>query len=137
MHGCSSSLDLARTIAPHRERVAAGGIEMPMYVVLYRFTALGRRDIRGTVERAAEVRKRNEARGLTVHGLYWTQGQYDIVALVEAPNEQEMMGSLVHVAEAGNVSSETMRAFTEQEMATILGQVEDAELPIYDPTIHT
>src|SRR5688572_1242736 len=73
----------------HAGRAPVGGVQMPMYIVLYRFTALGRRDIRGTVERAAEVRKRNEARGLTVHGLYWTQGQYDIVALVEAPNEQE------------------------------------------------
>ena len=45
---------------------------MPHYVVLYRFTDQGRKNVKDTVKRAAEVRKRNEERGFKVLGHYWT-----------------------------------------------------------------
>ena len=64
---------------------------MPTYVVLYTFTDAGAKNIKGTVQRARESRAENERRGFTVHGLYWTQGQYDMVAIVEAPDEQAML----------------------------------------------
>lgn len=54
-------------------------------------------------------------------GHYWTQGQYDLVTIVEAPSEQAMMAGLFSIAEAGNVTSETLRAFTDDEMMAILG----------------
>jgi len=95
---------------------------MPSYVVLYRFTAQGRKNIKDTVKRTQEVRKQNEARGFRVIGTYWTQGRYDLVAVVEAPSEEAMVAGLFGIAEAGNVSSETLRAFTDEEMQRILAQ---------------
>ncbi len=94
---------------------------MPAYVVLYKFTDQGRKNIKGTVQRAQEIVKENEARGFRVVGYYWTQGQYDLVTIVEAPNEESMMAGLFGIAEAGNAVSETMRAFTSEEMKRILG----------------
>jgi uncharacterized protein with GYD domain len=96
---------------------------MPKYVVLYRFTENGAKDIRGTVERARQTREQNEKRGFKVQALLWTQGPYDLVAVVEAPSEEAMMGGMVNVVSAGNVTSTTMRAFDEQEMEKILKQV--------------
>jgi len=93
---------------------------MPNYVVLYRFTEQGRKNIKESVERAAEVRKQNEARGFKVLGHYWTQGRYDLVAIVDAPSEEAMVAGLFGIAEAGNVSSETLRAYTAEEMQQIL-----------------
>ncbi len=95
---------------------------MATYVVLYRFTDEGRKDIKGTVRRAAEVRKDNEAHGFQVVGHYWTQGRYDLVTIVEAPSEEAMMAGLFSVAEAGNVQSETLRAFSDEEMERLLSQ---------------
>ncbi len=94
---------------------------MPAYVVLYRFTDQGRKNIKNSVKRAQEVRKENEQRGFKVVGHYWTQGRYDLVTIVEAPSEDAMMTGLFGISEAGNVSSETMRAFTDEEMQKILG----------------
>jgi uncharacterized protein with GYD domain len=96
---------------------------MPKYVVLYRFTEHGAKDIRGTVGRARQTREENEKRGFKVRALLWTQGPYDLVAVVEAPSEEAMMGGMVNVVSAGNVTSTTMRAFDEQEMEKILKQV--------------
>lgn len=95
---------------------------MPRYLVLYRFTEEGAKKIRDTVKRARQTREENEKRGFKVQALLWTQGPYDLVAIVEAPSEEAMMGGMVNVVSAGNVTSTTMRAFDEQEMENILKQ---------------
>lgn len=94
---------------------------MAAYVVLYRFTEQGRKNMKATMKRASDIRKENEDRGFKVLGHYWTQGRYDLVTVVEAPNEEAMMSGLFSIAEAGNVSSETLRAFTDEEVQAILG----------------
>ncbi|MGH2588301.1 MAG: GYD domain-containing protein [Dehalococcoidia bacterium] len=96
---------------------------MATYVVLYKFTDDGAKHAQDTVRRAREAREENERRGFKVQGLYWTQGQYDLVAIVDAPDEQSMMAGLLNVAGAGNVRSETLRAFTESEMEGIITKV--------------
>ena len=93
---------------------------MPTYIVLYRFTDEGAKHIRSTVERASQVQQENEEKGFRVKGLYWTEGQYDMVAVVEAPDEPSMLAGLFNIAAAGNVRSETLRAFTAAELATAL-----------------
>jgi len=95
---------------------------MAKYVVLYRFTEEGAKGIRGTVERARETRAENERRGFKVQALLWTQGPYDLVAIVDAPSEEAMMGAMVNIVSAGNVSSVTLRAFDEKEMESIVKQ---------------
>lgn len=93
---------------------------MAKYVVLYRFTDQGLKNIKDTVTQADEIRKEQESRGFTVHGIYWTQGRYDLVAIVDAPDEAAMVAGLFNIAEAGNVHSETLRAFEAAEMQRIL-----------------
>ena len=93
---------------------------MPTYVVLYKFTDQGLKDIKGTVHRARDVRADLEKRGFNVIGIYWTQGQYDVVSIVDAPSEDAMLAGLFNVAVAGNVHSETLRAHSEAEMERVL-----------------
>ena len=93
---------------------------MPSYVVLYKFTEQGRKNIKGTVERAEAIQRESEARGFKILAYYWTQGQYDLVTILDAPSEEAMMGGLFSIAEAGNAVSETMRAFTSEEMQRII-----------------
>ena len=95
---------------------------MPKYVVLYRFTAEGAKNIRETVKRARQTREQTEKRGFKVQTLLWTQGPYDLVSIVDAPSEEAMMGAMANVVAAGNVSSTTMRAFDDKEMEAVLKQ---------------
>jgi uncharacterized protein with GYD domain len=96
---------------------------MPKYVVLYRFTEQGAKNIRQTVQRARQTRKDNEARGFTIDTMLWTQGPYDLVTVVDAPSEEEMMGAMMNIVSAGNVSSTTLRAFDESEMGQVIAGV--------------
>ena len=89
-------------------------------VVHYTFTDQRANDFRGTVKRAVEVKAENERRGFKVVGVYRTQGQYDLVAIVEAPDEQAMVASLLNVVGAGNGHSQTLGAFTAEEMTAII-----------------
>jgi len=93
---------------------------MPTYIVLYKFTDQGAKDIKGTLKRVRESRAENEKRGFKTVGVWWTQGQYDLAAVVEAPDEASMLRGLFSIAGAGNVKSETLRAYGESEMEKVL-----------------
>ena len=96
---------------------------MPTYVVLYTFTEQGLKSAKDTVRRAEENVHANEVMGFKVRELLWTQGAYDLVAVVEAPDERSMMSGLLNVAGAGNVRSQTMRAFTADEMGALIAEI--------------
>jgi uncharacterized protein with GYD domain len=88
--------------------------------VLYKFTDQGLKSIKDTVKRAREVRAENERRGFKVIGTYWTQGQYDLVSIVDAPSEDAMLAGLFNIAATGNVHSQTLRAYSDAEMEKAL-----------------
>jgi len=100
---------------------------MAMYVVLYKFTPDGAKHVRDTVKRAGRVRQDNARRGFSIQSVFWTQGPYDMVAVVDAPSEEAMMGAMLNVVGAGNVTSTTMRAFDATEMSRILALSLDGE----------
>ncbi len=102
---------------------------MPNYVLLYKFTAEGAKNIRNTVKGAGRVRQENARRGFRIRDVFWTQGPYDMVAIVEAPSEEAMMGAMLNVVGAGNVTSTTMRAFDATEMSRVLAQTPADEPP--------
>jgi uncharacterized protein with GYD domain len=100
---------------------------MPNYVVLYKFTPDGVKNIRESIKRAGRIRQQNAAAGFKIKEVFWTQGSYDMVAIVEAPSEETMMGAMLNVVSAGNVMSTTMRAFDATEMSRILATVPSLE----------
>lgn len=104
---------------------------MATYVVLYRFTPEGAKNVRDTIKRAGRIRQANARIGFKIKEVYWLQGDYDMIAIVDAPTEEAMMGAMLNVVGAGNVTSTTMRAFDSTEMSRILAQTVGLE---DDPT---
>jgi uncharacterized protein with GYD domain len=96
---------------------------MPTYVTLVKWTEQGAKGARDTVKRAREFRSDVERRGGKVHSFHWTQGQYDLVTVIEFPDEQTGMAELLAIASLGNVKSETLRAFNESEMEAIIKKI--------------
>jgi len=54
--------------------------------------------------------------------MYWTQGRYDLISVVDAPSEEAMGAGLFNIAQTGNVASETLRAFTAEEMQNMMAK---------------
>jgi uncharacterized protein with GYD domain len=96
---------------------------MGAYVSLVNFTEKGVREVADTVKRAEAFKKATKKLGATVKEVVWTLGQYDIVAIIEAPDEATATAALLSAAKLGNIRSQTLRAFTASEMEKILEKV--------------
>ena len=96
---------------------------MATYVVLSTFTDQGLRAIKQTTKRAEAARAAAKELGVNMREIFWTQGQYDVVAIIEAPDETSLTAFELSLAGAGNVKSQTLRAFTKDEMEKILAKV--------------
>ncbi len=93
---------------------------MATYVVLINWTDQGVKHARDTVQRAQAFRSDMERLGGKVTGLYWTQGRYDLIATLEVPDELTAMAGALAVSGLGNVHTETLRAFNDVDMTSIL-----------------
>ena len=96
---------------------------MATYVSLVNLTEKGAREINDTVKRADAFKTLAKKLGATVKELVWTQGKYDIVAIVEAPDDATASAVFLSAAKLGNIRSQTLRAFTAAEMEKILEKV--------------
>ena len=96
---------------------------MATYVLLIYWTDQGIKNVKGLVQRAQQFRNDCERRGIKVQGTFWTQGRYDMVAFIDAPDEQVMVANALAMRSQGNVRTETLRGFTETEIDTILRKV--------------
>ena len=96
---------------------------MATYILLGTFTEEGIRNIKDTTKRAEAVRGMAKKLGITVNAMYWTLGQYDIAATLEAPDEAAVTSLALSVGALGNVRTQLLRAFTEEEIAPILGKL--------------
>jgi len=96
---------------------------MPSYITLARFTDQGMRSVKETVSRADAVREAASRYGITMQSIHWTQGQYDIVLHWEAPDDVTLAAFGLVIGAAGNVRSETMRAFSRDEMSQIVAKL--------------
>ncbi len=96
---------------------------MATYVVLATFTDQGIRNVKQTTQRAAAAREAAQKLGVNMREIYWTLGQYDIVTLVEAPDETSLAAFGLSLASAGNVKLETLRALNRDEMEKVLAKM--------------
>ncbi len=93
---------------------------MPTYVQLFRYTQQGITNIKEAPGRIDAARKAYQAVGAELKALYLVMGRYDLVALVEAPDDTVAAKAALAVGSKGNVGSETLRAFTEDEFRNIV-----------------
>ena len=96
---------------------------MATYVVPAKFTDQGIRNAKESPKRADAFKGMAKTFGVTVKELVWTQGRYDIVTIVEAPDESAAMSLNLSLGALGNVRTETLRAFSAAEMTKIIGKM--------------
>ena len=96
---------------------------MVAYVVLANFTDQGVRNAKDSPKRAEALRQMASKFGVTIKEMVWTLGRYDLVSLVEAPDEFSATALNLSLAALGNVRTESLRAFTAAEMATITSKM--------------
>ena len=96
---------------------------MASYVMLANFTDHGVRAVKETTKRYDAFKEMARNAGITIKDVYWTLGQYDIVAICEAPDDETISAALISLGSRGNVRTHTLRAFSRDEMDAILEKV--------------
>ncbi len=93
---------------------------MPHYISLMRWTSKGMAGLPGWRERVEEGERIIEEAGGKLEGVYVTLGRYDVVEIFEAPDDETAYQVLIEVAKHGQVTTETLRAFTREEAEKIV-----------------
>jgi uncharacterized protein with GYD domain len=96
---------------------------MATFIMLGSFTDQGIRSVKDTTKRADAFKELAKGSGVTVKDIYWTLGQYDIVAIAESPDDTTMTALGLALGKSGNVRTQTLRAFSSSDMNAILAKV--------------
>lgn len=93
---------------------------MIRYLTLIQFTDQGARNVDKSLDRASDFDKSVSDVGGKLISQTWTVGQYDGCVIFEAPDEATGSALLVKLAKDGNVRTQTMRCYDNQEFANIV-----------------
>jgi uncharacterized protein with GYD domain len=96
---------------------------MATYLVLLRWTKEGIEKIKDSPARLDAARKTMEPFGGKMTSFYMLIGQYDMAAVIEAPDDATLARISLTLASKGGVRTETLRAFTEDEYRKIISGV--------------
>ncbi len=96
---------------------------MSHYVILGSFTEQGIRGVKDTAKRAKGLRDLAKGMGVTVKDIFWTLGGYDVVLIMEGPNDETVASLMLKVGALGNLKSQTLRAFPESQIESLLSKV--------------
>jgi uncharacterized protein with GYD domain len=75
-----------------------------------------------SVDRYEAAQQAFQEIGVSFQDVYWTLGSHDIVSVVEAPDDESLAAALLRVASQGNIRTQTLRAFTQDEMRSVIGK---------------
>lgn len=95
---------------------------MATYVVLGSFSEQGIRAVKDTAKRAKAFHDLAKSMGGNIKDIYWTLGKFDVVTIMEAPNDETAAAIMMKAGSLGNLKSQTLRAFTENEIGSVLAK---------------
>ena len=96
---------------------------MVTYIVLAKFTDQGVKNAKESPKRAEAFKQMAKTFGVTVKEIFWTQGRYDIVTVVEAPDELSVTALNLSLSALGNIRTESLRAFSAEDMTKIVAKM--------------
>ena len=96
---------------------------MPKYISLVKYTTAGVENVKDSPKRLDAFKQLCESMGAKVEAFYLTQGRYDIIVIVDAPNPETSAKIILATASKGSVSTETLTAFTEEEYRKIISEI--------------
>lgn len=101
---------------------------MAFFIALVSFTDQGVRHIRQTTERAKALVSAGANLGIRIKDIYWTMGAFDAVFTAEAPDDETMTAFAMSMGSLGNIRTQTLRAFSAEEMDRIVKKIPTGNL---------
>lgn len=95
---------------------------MATFISLVNWTDQGVREYKDTTQRAKAFAAAAQRLGASLRDIYWTVGPYDIVVVLDAPDDETATAALLQVSGAGNVRTVSLRAYNADEMDAIIAK---------------
>lgn len=96
---------------------------MPTYISLVKFTQKGAETIKEGPKRLDAAKQRFKDAGAELKAYYLTMGEYDAVAIIEAPNDETIAKLALATGLMGSVRTHTLRAFNEADYRKIVASL--------------
>lgn len=96
---------------------------MPTYISLCRWTQQGAQTIKDSPARLDAAKKALAPDGVKILHFYMVTGSHDLVFITEAPSDEVMAKSMLRTLSQGGITTQTSRAFTEDEYRKIIKSV--------------
>ena len=100
-----------------------GGGTMPTYITLVRWTQQGVQNIKESPARLDAAKQAFKAMGGELKEIYLVMGQYDLVVIGEVPDDETVAKLSLAIGATGNIRTETLRAFPEDEYLKIVSDL--------------
>jgi uncharacterized protein with GYD domain len=97
---------------------------MPTFITLLRYTQQGAANVKDSPKRLDKGRKQFKKLGVHIKDTYLMMGRYDLLCVIEGPDDETVARALLTLGSQGNVQTETMRAWNEDEFRKIVGSIE-------------
>jgi uncharacterized protein with GYD domain len=94
---------------------------MPTYIGLFKWTQQGIANIKESPGRLDSGRKEFKKMGVKIKDTYLTMGRYDLVCIIEAPDDETYARAMLTLGSLGNIQTETLKAFSEADYRKIIG----------------
>lgn len=96
---------------------------MPTYVTLLKYTQQGVQNIEDSPNRLDNFRKLVESQNGEIKSVFLTMGRYDLVCVLEFPDDATTAATILRLSSMGNVSTETLKAFPEDEYRDVIANL--------------
>lgn len=93
---------------------------MATYILLLRYTQQGIANVKESANRLDAAKKFFKSMGAKIKQTFLVTGQYDLVVVAEAPDDETIARISLTIGSMGNVRTETLRAFPEDEYRKII-----------------
>jgi len=93
---------------------------MSTYLILSRWTQQGVQNVKESPARLDAAKQAAKAMGGEIKAFYLVMGQYDFVVVADMPNDEAVARFVLATGMLGNVRTETLKAFTEDEYRKII-----------------
>jgi uncharacterized protein with GYD domain len=101
---------------------------MPIYVRLVNFTEKGLHEIKDTVRRSEAFKDLAMKHGVTVKEIIWTDGEFDMLTIIDAPDDSVASELALSEAKLGHKRVQTLRGYTAAEMERALEKIDHKPL---------
>ena len=96
---------------------------MPTYITLMNWTGEGIGQVKDSPNRLDAGRKLFKKMGVKLKDTYLTMGRYDLVCILEAPDDETMAKAILTLGAKGMTRSETLKAFNEADYRKIIDSI--------------